>query len=116
MDINNGGGGTRRQPPSRRKNKAPLLVITIVNLCASSYLENKAHDAGGQPVDAVEWKKTKYGGSFPATYSLLPLDVLMCDEVGSELHAFIKELVIRWVKNSSETYSNESQHLAEGRK
>ena len=115
MAINNGGGGTRRQPPSRRKNKA-LLLITIVNPCACSNLENEAHGAGGQPVDAVERKKTKYGGSFPATYSLLPLDVLMCDEVGSELHAFIKELAIRWVKNSSETYSNESQHLVEGRK
>ena len=116
MDINNGGGGTRRPPPSRRNNKAFLLVITIVTPCACSNLENEAHGAGGQPVDAVERKKTKYGGSFPATYSLLPLDVLMCDEVGSELHAFIKELAIRWVKNSSETYSNESQHLVEGRK
>ena len=116
MDIKNGGGGTLRQPPSRRKNKALLLDITIVKPIASSNLENAAHAAGDQPDDAVERKKTKYGGSFPATYSLLPLVVLMCDEVGSEVHAPIVELAIRWVENRSETFSNESQHLVEGRK
>ena len=30
------------------------------------------------------------------------------------MHAFIKELAIRRVQHRSETYSNESQHLAEG--
>ena len=37
-----------------------------------------------------------------------------CDDVGSDVHALIKELVIRRVQHRSETYSNESQHLAEG--
>ena len=38
-----------------------------------------------------------------------------CDEVGSDVHALIKELAIRWVEHSrSKTHSNESQHLAEG--
>ena len=37
-----------------------------------------------------------------------------CGDVGSDVHAFIKELAIRGVQHRSETYSNESQHLAEG--
>ena len=37
-----------------------------------------------------------------------------CGEVGSDVHALIKEVAIRRVQHRSETYSNESQHLAEG--
>ena len=37
-------------------------------------------------------------------------------DVGSDLHALIKELAIRRVQRRSETYSNEYQHLAEGTK
>ena len=36
----------------------------------------------------------KYRGSFPATYSLLPLAMSPCGEVGSDVHALIKELAI----------------------
>ena len=39
-----------------------------------------------------------------------------CGDVGSDLHALIKELSIRQVQHRSETYSNESQHLAVGTK
>ena len=64
--------------------------------------------------DAVGRKKNKYRGLFPATYSLLPLAMSTCGDVGSDVHALIKELAIRRVQHRSETYSNESQHLAEG--
>ena len=37
-----------------------------------------------------------------------------CGDVGSDVHALIKELAIRRVQHRSETYSNEYQHLAEG--
>ena len=37
-----------------------------------------------------------------------------CGEVGSDVHALIKELAIRRVEDRSETHSNESQHVAEG--
>ena len=37
-----------------------------------------------------------------------------CGDVGSDVHALIKELAIRRVQHKSETYSNGSQHLAEG--
>ena len=37
-----------------------------------------------------------------------------CGDVGSDVHALIKELAIRRVQHRSKTYSNESQHLAEG--
>ena len=35
-------------------------------------------------------------------------------DVGSDVHALIKELAIRRVQHRSETYSNESQYLAKG--
>ena len=34
--------------------------------------------------------------------------------IGPDVHALIKEFAIRRVQHRSETYSNESQHLAEG--
>ena len=99
---------------SRLKNKALLLDITIVNPCAGSNLGNAVRHVGKHLADAVERKKNKYRGSFPATYSLLPLAMSTCGDVGSDVHALIKELAIRRVQHRSETYSNESQHLAEG--
>ena len=98
----------------RLKNKALLLDITIVNPCAGSNLGNAARHGGKHLADAVEQMKNKYRGSFPATYSLLPLAMSTCGNVGSDVHALIEELAIRRVQHRSETYSNESQHLAEG--
>ena len=37
-----------------------------------------------------------------------------CGDVSSDVHALIKELAIRRVQQRSETYSNKTQHLAEG--
>ena len=97
------------------KNKALLLDIAIVNPCAGSTLGNAARHVGKHLADSVERKKNKYRGSFPATYSsLLPLTMSTCGKVGSDVHALIKELAIRWVEHRSETHSNESQHLAVG--
>ena len=98
----------------RPKNEALLLDITIVNPCAGSNLGNAARHVGKHLANAVERKKNKYRGSFPATYSLLPLAMSTCGDVGSDVHSLIKELAIRRVKHRSETYSNESQHLVEG--
>ena len=98
----------------RLKNKALLLDITIVNPCAGSNLGNAACHVGKHLADAIERKKNKYRGSFPAAYSLLPLAMSTCGDVGSDVHALIKELAIRRVQHRLETYSNESQHLAEG--
>ena len=98
----------------RLKNKALLLDIIIVNPCAGSNLGNTARHVGKYLADAVERKKNKYRGSFPATYSLLPLAMSTCGKVGSDVHALIKELAIRRVQERSETHYNESQHLAEG--
>ena len=79
-----------------------------------THLGNAARHVGKHLTDAVEWKKNKYRGSFPATYSLLLLAMSTCGDVGSDVHTLIKELAIRRVQHRSETYSNESQHLAEG--
>ena len=68
----------------RLKNKALLLDITIVNPCAGSNLGNAARHVGKYLADAVERKKNKYRGSFPATYSLLPLAMSTCGDVGSD--------------------------------
>ena len=112
MDITTEAGALFDNHP-RLKNKALLLDITIVNPCAGSNLGNAARHVGNHLADAVERKKNKYQGSFPATYSFLPLAMSTCGDVGSDVHALIKELAIRRVQHRSET-SNESQHLAEG--
>ena len=98
----------------RRKNKALLFDITIVNPCAGSNLENAVRHVEKHPADAIERKQNKYQGSFPATYSLLPLAKPTCGEVCSDVHALIKYLAIRRVEHRSGTHSNEFQHLAEG--
>ena len=113
MDITTEAGALFDNHP-RLNNKALLLDITIVNPCAGSNLGNAARHVGKHLADAVERKKNKYRGSFPATYSLLPLAMSTCGDVGSDVHALIKELAIRRVQHRSETYSNDSQHLAEG--
>ena len=113
MEITTEAGALFDNHP-RLKNKALLLAVTIANPCAGSNLGNAARHVGKHLADAVEWKKNKYRGSFPATYSLLPLAMSTCGEVGSDVHALIKDLAIRRVQHRSETYSNESQHLVEG--
>ena len=113
MDITTEAGALYDNHP-RLKNKALLLNITIVNPCAGSNLGNAARHVEKHLADAVERKKNKYRGSFPATYCLLPLFMSTCGDVGLDVHALIEELAIRRVQHRSETYSNESQHLAEG--
>ena len=98
----------------RLKNMALLLDITIGNPCAGSNLGNAARHVGKHLADAVERKRNKYRGPFPAAYSLLLLPMSTCGEVGSDVHAFIKKHTIRRVEHRSEAHSNESQHLAEG--
>ena len=113
MDITTEAGVLFDNHP-RLKNKALLLDITVVNPCAGSNLGNAARHVGKHLADAVERKKNKYRGSFPASCSLLPLAMSTCGDVGSNVHALIKELAIRRVQHRSETYSNDSQHMAEG--
>ena len=113
MDITTEAGALFDNHP-RLENKALLLDITIVNPCAGSNLGNAARHVGKHLADAVERKKNEYRGSFPATYSPLPLAMSTCGDVGSDVHALIKELAIRRVQHRSETCSDESQHLAEG--
>ena len=78
---------------------------STVDPCASSNLENAERYAGKHLADAVERKKNKYRGSFPATYSLLPLALSTCGEVGSHLHALIKELATRRIEHKLEVHS-----------
>ena len=88
MDITTEAGVLFDNHP-RLKNKALLLDITIVNPCAGSNLGNAASHLEKHLADAVEWKKNKFRGSFPATYSLLPLAMSTCCEVGSDVLALI---------------------------
>ena len=91
MDITTEVGALFDNHP-RFKNKALLLDITTVNPCAGSNLGNAARHVGKHLADTVERRKNKYRGSFPATYSLLPLALSTCGDVGSDVHALIKEL------------------------
>ena len=65
MDITTEAGALFDNHP-RFKNKALLLDTTIVNPCAGSNLGNAARHVGKHLADAVERKKNKYRGSFPA--------------------------------------------------
>ena len=96
MDITTETGALFDNHP-RLKNKSLLLDITIVNPCAGSNLGNAARHVGKHLIDAVERKQNKYRGSFLAIYSLLPLAMSTCGDVGSDMHALIKELAIRRV-------------------
>ena len=80
IDITTEAGALFDNHP-RHKNKALLLDITTVNPCAGSNLGNAASHVGKHLADAVERKKNKYRGSFPATYSLLPLAISTCGDV-----------------------------------
>ena len=102
VDITTEAGAIFDNHP-RLKNKALLPDITIVNPCVGSNLGNAARHVGKHLADAVERKKNKYRGSFPATYSLLPLAMSICGEVGSDVHVLIKELALRRVQHRSET-------------
>ena len=96
MDITTEAGSLFDNHP-RRKNKALLLDITIVNPCAGSNLGNRVRHAEKHLADAVERKENNYRSSFPTTYSLVPLARSTCGEIGSDVHALIKELAIRRV-------------------
>ena len=59
----------------RCKNIALLLDITVVNPCASSDLENAPRHAAKHFANAIKiFFLFKFRDSFPATYSLIPLD------------------------------------------
>ena len=94
----NGGDALFDNHP-RLKIKELLLDITIVNPRAGSNLGNAARHVGKHLADAVERMKNEIRGSFPATYSLLPLAMSTFGEAGSDVHALIKELVIRRVQH-----------------
>ena len=113
MDITTEAGALFDNHP-RLKNKALLLDITIVNPCAGSNLGNAARHVGKRLADAVERKKNKYRSSFPATYPLFPLAMWTCGDVGSDVHALMKELASGRVQHRWETHCNEFQQLAEG--
>ena len=98
----------------RHKGKTLLLDLTFVNPCVSSNLEGTARQTGKHLAEVVERKKNKYRGSFPATYSLLPLAMSTCGELGPDMHALIKELAHRRVNYSPELHSEVSRRLAEG--
>ncbi|CAM9207968.1 unnamed protein product, partial [Ascophyllum nodosum] len=115
MDITTEAGALFDSHP-RLNNMALLLDTTTANPYAGSNLGNAARHVGKHLTDAVERKKNKYRGSFPATYYLLPLAMSTSGDVGSDMHALIKELATRRVEHRSEIHSNESQHLAEGTK
>ena len=109
MDVTTEAGALFDNHP-RRKNKALLLDITIVHHCASSNLESAARRAGKYLVDTVKRKKNKYRGSFPVPCSLLPLAMSTCGEVGSDVHAFIKDFATRREGHRCEIHPNEPQH------
>ena len=112
---NNGGGGHSstttlhsriRHTSTRHYHRQPLRRLQSVE-CSTPCRKTPRRRRRAEE---------KQVSSFPATYSLLPLAKSTCGEVGPDVHALVKELVIRRVEHRSETNSNESQYLAEGTK
>ena len=80
--VHHNRGGGLFDNHLRFKNKALLFDMAVVNPCAGHNLgKNAARHVGKHLADAVKRKKNKYRGSFPATYSLLPLGMSTCGEV-----------------------------------
>ena len=90
MDITTEAGALFDNHP-RLKNLARLLDIPTVYPCAGSNLGSAARHVGKHLADAVERKRNKYRGSFPATYSLFPLAMSTCGDVGSDVHTLINK-------------------------
>ena len=109
MDVTTEAGALFRGNP-RLKNKALLLDLTIVNPCVSTNLANATCQPGKHFTDVVKRKKNKYRGSFSATYSLLHHTMSTCGEVGSDVYALIKELVIKRVKRNPGIHLVEARH------
>lgn len=92
----------------RYTNKGLLLGITIVNRFVSTDLKNAARQAEKHLTNAVK-QNNKYWVSFPASYSLLPLAMLVCSELHPDVHTLIKKLV----KTRMVEMNNSSEFLVE---
>ena len=60
------------------------VMCNLINTHIHTHTHNAARHVRKHLADAVEREKNKYGSSFPATYSLLPLTMSTCGEVGSD--------------------------------
>ena len=94
MDITTIPGALLDNHP-RRNNRGILLDITIVDPSNSSSLENAARNTGNYLTEAVEQKKNKYSGSFPASHSLISFVMSPCGVVDSDVYVLMKELTDR---------------------
>ena len=101
MDITMEVGALLSNHP-RRKNKAllpelpsstlvPAIIWRIIHATQKKHLAT-----------AIKLKKNKYRGSFPATYSLLPLAISSSGEADSDVRTLIKEPAIRQLDHTSE--------------
>ena len=85
-----------------------IPTFSVLSIFYSMYVQSSLFTVPVQYYIALEGKVNfKYTGKNTHIMST-------CGDVGSDVHALIKELAIRRVQHRSETYSNESQHLAEG--
>ena len=78
-----------------RQGKALLLDLTVTNPCAPSRIGRELQQAGRTIADATETKHQKYRGTFPATYTLVPLVVSTTGALGPDLHALLREMAGR---------------------
>lgn len=62
----------------RLKGNTLLLYFTVVNSCAHTNPNGEVTRPGALITMAIKRKYTKYRNKFPANYTLLLLDVLIC--------------------------------------
>ena len=96
----------RRPPVEGILTQEPGIII--VNPSTSSIQDNTARREENHLTNPIEREKNEYRGSFPATFSLLPLAISTCGEIPLDVHVLIEGLSIRRVEYGSEIHSNES--------
>ena len=99
----------------RREDRHLLLDLTVVNPCAPSNLDREVTRPGVALAEAAKRKHNKYRGTFPATYTLVPLAISMCGTLGADTQALIKAMAVRRVDLTGTALTGQARAAAEGR-
>lgn len=82
------------QGHERQEGKDIPLDLTVANPRAPSNFTKKTKRSRSAITMVVKRQSSKYRSTFPATYTLFPRAVSMCETLGSDTQALIKGMVI----------------------
>lgn len=81
---------------------------------SSSTLEKEAKRPGAVIIAAFKREIYEYRGTFPATFTLLPLAVLMSEILGSDIQTLIKAMAVTRVEIQDDTPTGRVHAVADG--